>query len=166
VAQALCCKPDGVEARVQSQVSLSRICGRHSTTETGFSLSTSTFPSVSFHQCSTFMHSFIYHRHYIVLAIGSLTIWSTQVLSQLSNSLHLMKLEGSLPCLLDPATDLHCQPGPCPTILFLTMNFNIILGIYGQKRWNATLTHLMEEVFCVYFASLWLRMFRIPRNNW
>jgi len=78
------------------------------------------------------MHSFVYHRHYTVLANGSLTIWSTQVLSQLSSSLHLMKLEGSLSCLLDPATGLHCQPGesnPCPTILFLTMNFNIILGI-------------------------------------
>jgi hypothetical protein len=52
------------------------------------------------------IHSSI--RHYTVLAIDSLTIWSTQVLSQLGNSLHLMKMESSLPCLLDPATGLHC----------------------------------------------------------
>jgi hypothetical protein len=132
VARTLSCKRDGVEARVQSQVSQSGICGRHSTTGTGFSLSISAFPSVSFHQCSTLMHSSVYHRHYMVLAIDSLTIWSTQVLSQLSNFLHLMKPEGTLPCLLDPATGLHCQPGessPCPTILFLTINFNIIVGI-------------------------------------
>jgi hypothetical protein len=132
VAHALSCKPDGMEARVQTQVSQSGICGRHSTTGTGFSQSTSAFPSVSFHQCSTFTQSFVYHRHYIVLAIDSLTIWSAQVLIQLSNSLHLIKLEDSLPCLLDPATGLHCQPGessPCPTIPFLTINFNIILGI-------------------------------------
>jgi len=59
------------------------------------------------------MHSVIYHRQYIVLATDSLTIRSTQVLSHLSNSLHLMKLEGSLPLYLTlPLVSIVSQVNP------------------------------------------------------
>jgi hypothetical protein len=59
MAQAVSCCPLTVEARVHTQASLYRIYGRQSGTETGFSPSSSVFPtSISFHHSSIL----VYHR--------------------------------------------------------------------------------------------------------
>lgn len=67
MAQAARYRPLTWEARFRCHNRTRGLCGGQSGTVTSFVRNASVFLSPSFHQCSTIIHSFIYHQRRIAL---------------------------------------------------------------------------------------------------